>query len=301
MVYARLRMRLTLRGFKQREGEQYDKYGTYAPVMHLGSLMLILILAVLFKLHIRMADDSKAFCEGIMDYKLYTTLPKPFNTMVTEGYAPYGYNGKDTVWLLISAIYGVKQAARQYFSEMIAHTTGPTMGMTQSQRDPCVIMRWFDRNEVEKHKVKSPSLQITAHETKSHTEMEGDLIYEEEESQTNEKPTTNNKVSFLLFGAWVDDKVIITCDIEMYENWFLPKMNERFITNDEGEPVMLLGIDIEYNKEKGEMKLSHHTSITRFLTKHSMEKITPSVVPCTKELAKEITDYKYVDSMMELQ
>jgi hypothetical protein len=68
----------------------------------------------------------------------------------------------------------------------------------------------------------------------------------------------------------VDDKVIITCDIEMYENWFLPKMNERFITNDEGEPVMLLGIDIEYNKEKGEMKLSHHTSITRFLTKHSL-------------------------------
>ena len=91
MVYARLRMRLTLRGFKQKEGEQYDKYGTYAPVMHLGLLMLILILAVLFKLHIRMADDSKAFREGIMDYKLYTTLPKPFNTMVTEGYAPHSW------------------------------------------------------------------------------------------------------------------------------------------------------------------------------------------------------------------
>ena len=94
MVYARLRMRLALRGFKQKEGEQYDKYGTYAPVMHLGSLMLILILATLFKLHIRMADDSKAFCEGIMDYKLYTTLPKPFNTMVTEGYDHTDTTGK---------------------------------------------------------------------------------------------------------------------------------------------------------------------------------------------------------------
>jgi len=78
-------------------------------------------------------------------------------------------------------------------------------------------------------------------------------------------------------------------------------MNERFITNDEGEPVMLLGIDVEYDQEKGEMKLSHHTSITRFLAKHNMETIQPSVVPCTKELAKEITDYKYVDSMMQLQ
>jgi hypothetical protein len=53
------RSRLTLRGFKQREGSQYDKYGTFAPVMHLGSLMMILMLAVLFKLHVRMADDSK--------------------------------------------------------------------------------------------------------------------------------------------------------------------------------------------------------------------------------------------------
>jgi uncharacterized protein YodC (DUF2158 family) len=192
--------------------------------------------------------------------------------MVTEGYAPYGYNGKDTVWLLISAIYGVKQAARQYFSEMITHTTGPTMGMTQSQRDPCVIMRWFDQKEVEKHQVNSPTLQITAHETKSHTENKEDMTHEEDTNQTNEKSKPSTKVSFLLFGAWVDDKVIITCDIEMYEHWFIPKMNERFITNDEGELVMLLGIDIEYDQAKGEMKLSHHTSITRFLAKHSMER-----------------------------
>ena len=57
---------------------------------------------------------------------------------------------------------------------------------------------------------------------------------EDTTNQTKEKSTTSTKVPFLLFGAWVDDKLITTCDIEMYEHWFLPKMNEIFITNDEG-------------------------------------------------------------------
>jgi site-specific DNA-cytosine methylase len=75
LVYARLRLRLTLRGFRQRAGLQFDPHGTFAPVMHLGSLLLLLTIAVLFKLHIRLADDSKAFCEGVMDYKMYCILP----------------------------------------------------------------------------------------------------------------------------------------------------------------------------------------------------------------------------------
>ena len=131
MVFARLRLRLTLRGFKQRAGRQFDEYGTFAPVMHLGSMMLLLVIATMFKLHIRMADDSKAFCEGVMDYKVYTTLPKPFCDM-----DDYAIHGKDTLWLLVNAIYGLKQAARQYFAEVVSHCNGP-MQMTQSQRDPC--------------------------------------------------------------------------------------------------------------------------------------------------------------------
>jgi hypothetical protein len=109
--------------------------------------MLLLVITVLFKLHIRLADGSKAFCEGVMDYKIYCTLPKPFCDM--KEYAPHG--PKNSLWLLISAIYGVKQAARQYFTAVavVAHATGP-MKMIQSQRDPCVLMKWFNREEAKK-------------------------------------------------------------------------------------------------------------------------------------------------------
>ena len=101
-----------------------------------------------------------------MDYKLYCLIPKPFNTM--PEYAPHG--PKDSLWLLISAIYGVKQAARQYFSEVISYATGP-MKMIQSQRDPCVLIRWFDQEEVTKytkHKNKNPQSKTPAMCTHAH-------------------------------------------------------------------------------------------------------------------------------------
>jgi hypothetical protein len=73
MIYDRMRSRLTLRGFKQREGSQYDKYGTSAPAMRLGSVVMILILAVLFKLHVRMADQTWPLNPSLSHYDLKKT------------------------------------------------------------------------------------------------------------------------------------------------------------------------------------------------------------------------------------
>jgi hypothetical protein len=87
---------------------------------------------------------------------------------------------------------------------------------------------------------KTPALQVDTHQGQTVTEEEGDLTLEEEKdtemieagSGSAEKPEKTRKtktkkalkgtgpamVSFLLFGAWVDDKVVITCDLEMYED-----------------------------------------------------------------------------------
>jgi len=334
MVFARLRLRLTLRGFKQRAGRQFDEYGTFAPVMHLGSMMLLLVIATMFKLHIRMADDSKAFCEGVMDYKVYTTLPKPFCNM-----EDYAIHGKDTLWLLVNAIYGLKQAARQYFAEVVSHCNGP-MQMTQSQRDPCVFIKWFTKAEVDKCKIKEAKatrnidktddteseikrteIIVKAHRTNAKVndkfEMQ-DLVHEEDgedDGRSNQQEKFNEPkkkmkrgkhkknllpfVSFILFGAWVDDKLIITVDLCMYDHWLLPKMNERFITNCEGEPRMILGTDADINDARDEIRLHHHTNIRRFLKKNNMENLKSNNVPSTPKLVKEMKDYKYKNSPEE--
>ena len=138
------------------------------------------------------SSPSKAFCEGVMDYKIYCTLPNPFCDM--KEYAPHG--PKNSLWLLISAIYGVKQAARQYFTAVVAHVTGP-MKMIQSQRDPCVLMKWFNREEAKKIGCKKV-LDIAC------------------ESSGNCSST--DLVSFIIYGAWVDDKVAVMVDLALYTN-----------------------------------------------------------------------------------
>jgi hypothetical protein len=269
----------------------------------------------MFKLHIRLAGDSKAFCEGgVMDYKLYCLIPKPFNTM--PEYAPHG--PKDSLWLLVSAIYGVKQAARQYSSEVISYCTGP-MKMIQSQRDPCVLIRWFDQQEVTKYKKRqTPALCTHAHIDSPSAVAEARQATSDNRGRGSSSGRSNggngkrskgskhgtgavlaNLVAFLLCGAWVDDKVVVTVDEGLYENWFLPVLNERFITNDEGMPALLLGFDTLYDRVRGILKISHMSAITKFATKHSLLEISSSTSPCTQEMQKQIKNSNYNNSPEE--
>jgi hypothetical protein len=100
---------------------------------------------------------------------------------------------------------------------------------------------------------------------------------------------------------WVDDKIVVTADLNMYESWFLPSMNERFITNDMGEPPMMLGIEMEHDREMGSMYLHHHTSITRVLKQGALDNMKVSPVPCTTDLYKRLKAYQYTNSAAEVQ
>ena len=62
--------------------------------------------------------------------------------------------------------------------------------MIQSQRDPCVLMKWFNREEAKKIGCKK----------------ELDTAYE---SSGNCSSTDLHIVSFIIYGAWVDDKVAV--------------------------------------------------------------------------------------------
>jgi hypothetical protein len=83
------------------------------------------------------------------------------------------------------------------------------------------------------------------------------------------------------------------------ELWFLPVLNERFITNDEGMPALLLGFDTLYDQARGILKISHTSAITKFATKHNVMKISSSTSPCTPELHKQIKNFKYNNSPEE--
>jgi hypothetical protein len=111
--------------------------------------------------------------------------------------------------------------------------------------------------------------------------------------------TLTSLVAFLLCGAWVDDKVVVTVDEGLYENWFLPVLNERSITNDEGMPALLMGFDTLYDRVRGILKISRMSAIRKFATKHSLLEISSSTSPCTLDLHKQIKNFKYNNSPEE--
>jgi len=152
----------------------------------------------------------------------------------------------------------------------------------------------------------SKSAVAEARHTTSNTGTRGssgthkDTKYEKRQRNGKRDTTTSlAKVAFLLCGAWVDDKVVITVDEGLYENWFLPVLNERFITNDMGMPALLLGFDTFYDRIRGILKISHTSAITKFATKHNLMDISSSTSPCTPDLHKRIKEFRYNNSPEE--
>ena len=95
----RLKARLVARGFSQIY--DIDYLNTYAPVVKLASIRILLAIAAIFDLEIHQMDVVTAFLAGELKEKIYIEQ--------SEGYE---INDKDMVCRLIKSLYGLKQAPR---------------------------------------------------------------------------------------------------------------------------------------------------------------------------------------------
>src|SRR5690606_32176623 len=98
----RLKSRLVARGFTQRFGTDYNS--TFAPVVSLGSLRVLLSFAVQSNMHVHQIDVTTAFLHGDLAETIYMQQPPGYVDVVKQ----------DHVCLLKKAIYGLKQAGRQW-------------------------------------------------------------------------------------------------------------------------------------------------------------------------------------------
>jgi len=120
----RHKSRAVARGDRQLYGRDYTD--VFAPVVRRATLLSVLALATARRLHMLQLDIETAFLNGHLDETIYVQQPK-------------GYERGDPnkVCRLRKALYGLKQAARQWFIELVKLMD--TMGMTQSQADPCLF------------------------------------------------------------------------------------------------------------------------------------------------------------------
>lgn len=123
----RYKARLVAKGYSQVAGIDYNE--TYAPVVRYNSIRLLIAFAVQHNYRLHQMDVITAYLQGNIEEELYMSQP--------EGYG----DGTQKVCKLNRAIYGLKQAGRQWNVRLDDELT--KFGMVQNKSDPCV---YADKN-----------------------------------------------------------------------------------------------------------------------------------------------------------
>ena len=123
----RLKARLVARGFSQIYGVDY--LDTYAPVVKLASIRILLAIAAIYGLEIHQMDVVTAFLAGELEEEIFMEQPEGFEVGTTED---------DLVCRLRRSLYGLKQAPRVW-NQRIRHFL-KSIGFDQTYSDPCVYI-----------------------------------------------------------------------------------------------------------------------------------------------------------------
>ena len=126
------RARLVARGFEQENKIHYQDNDIAAPVVNDVTIKLAFVLQLLMGGYSQLVDVKGAFLTGNFEDGeiLYMEVPQGFEKHYPEG----------TVLLLNKTIYGLKQAAKQYWKEAVRCFI--SMGYKQSKADPCLYYKW---------------------------------------------------------------------------------------------------------------------------------------------------------------
>ena len=121
----RYKARLVARGFSQIEGVDYNE--TYAPVVKFTSVRILLATVTVLGLFLHQMDVKTAFLNGDLDETVYMEQPEGFKV-----------KGKETwVCRLLKAIYGLKQASRQWYLKMDDFLTNH-LHLSRNPADECL-------------------------------------------------------------------------------------------------------------------------------------------------------------------
>ena len=124
IVRLKARLPVVARGFSQIYGVDY--FDTYAPVVKLASIRILLAIAAIYNLEIHQMDVVAAFLAGELEEEIYMEQPEGFEV------------DNDLVCRLRKRLYGLKQAP-QIWNQRIRQYL-KSIGFNQLYSDPCVYM-----------------------------------------------------------------------------------------------------------------------------------------------------------------
>ncbi|KAG6610908.1 Retrovirus-related Pol polyprotein from transposon TNT 1-94 [Phytophthora cinnamomi] len=114
---------------KRQSGARVDYTETFAPVARKESINMVVAIAAEEDMEAENVDVDTAFLYGDVDEELYMDQPDGFEDQ----------SNPTKKCLLMQALYGTKQAARQWNSKLNKHLE--SQGFCRSAADPCVYVR----------------------------------------------------------------------------------------------------------------------------------------------------------------
>ncbi len=117
--------RLVVLGCRQVYGLDYSQ--TFAPVVKMSTIRLVLALVAARDLECEQMDVVTAFLNGDLDEDIYMEIPQELKTT----------KNSDQVCKLRKAVYGLKQAPRQWYAKIHEYLVRD-LGFTSSLNDPCL-------------------------------------------------------------------------------------------------------------------------------------------------------------------
>ena len=270
----RRKARVVAKGYSQRPGVDFKEI--FAPVVRLGSVRLLLALAVENDLIVHQLDVTTAFLNGdIGEEEIYMEVLELFEEMLPEIIFKDDLKNAEInlqktvskmleriqtgnqVCLMKKALYGLKQAGRQWYVKLDRELRN--LGLEPLNADACIYIR------------------------KSATEI-------------------------LIIAIYVDDMLLFSNTSKSLSD-FKRKFGERFQVKDLGKVKHCLGM--EFRQEKDFLEISQTAYIEEVLKKFGMQNSKPAVTPMdlgtklkkVEESSEEDSSYpfrEFIGSLMYL-
>ena len=126
----RNKARLVAQGYSQIKGVDYDE--TFAPVVSMESIRILLALACHLKFKLYQMNIKNAFLNGLLKEDVYVAQPKVF----IDPHFP------DNVLYLKKALYGLKQASRAWYNQLTQYLVSHSF--TRGKADQTLFIKRED-------------------------------------------------------------------------------------------------------------------------------------------------------------